>query len=228
MEAVIRFFIDIQGWVYLLAGVGILVSLFRLAIAFKKWRNAQFGLEREIARRKIIVAMTTGTLFFFVIVAELFFTSYASAKLVSIEMSATPTISLVSTPTVPFSLGQSGQTSQPIVTSGTATPEQSGCIPGQLEWLSPKANDQVRGSIQLIGTVNIVDLGFYKYQYRSVDSQNWITIAGGNTNIVEGELGGNWDTSSVMPGNYLLSLVVTDNQAHELPDCEIPIQILAP
>ncbi len=228
MTAVIRFIIDIEGWIYFFAIIGIIINIFRMVIFVQKWRVSQFGLEREIARKKIITSITTIALLAFLILAELFFTSYSSAKLLSMEALATPTIDVMATPTVPFNLGQTGQDQAPDSFTETSTPEAGGCIPEQLEWISPQADDEIRGVIQLIGTVNVTNLGFYKYEYKALSAQDWTTIAGGNVSVIEGELGGSWDTENVIPGDYQLRLVVTDNQAVELPACVIPIRIAAP
>ncbi len=228
MAAVIQFFIDLEGWVYLVAGLVIIIFTGRLIHFIQKWKLAQFGLEREIARKKIMTSVTTLILCLVLIIAELFFTSYASAALVSMRELATPTISFEPTPTVPFNLGGASSTAGDASVEIASTAETSGCIPGQLEWISPAANDEVRGTVQLIGTVNVVNMGFFTYEFRSATTESWTTIAGGNTTVIENDLGGSWDTASIIPGDYLLRLVVSDNQGVNLPACIIPIRIVAP
>jgi hypothetical protein len=43
--------------------------------------------------------------------------------------------------------------------------------------------------------------------------------------VVQGSLG-QWDTTSVPPGDYQLRLVVTDNQGQALPACVISVRVL--
>ena len=102
-------------------------------------------------------------------------------------------------------------------------------LPGQVEWISPEAGEEVRGQIDLIGTVDVPSLGFYKYEYSQPGSDAWMTIAGGNQPTTpENNLLGEWNTSQLVPGDYLLRLVVMDNQNVAFPVCIIPIRVLAP
>ena len=111
-----------------------------------------------------------------------------------------------------------------------AVSEQEGCIPGELDWTFPKNGVQISGLVNLKGTIQVPNLGFYKYEYSSVGSNNWITIAAGNTNITDSALGGGgaWNTSQLVPGDYRLRLVAADNQNQALPACVINIRIVAP
>jgi len=45
--------------------------------------------------------------------------------------------------------------------------------------------------------------------------------------VREGRLG-TWDTSALAPGNYMLRLVVTDNQGIALTPCVIQVVVDAP
>jgi hypothetical protein len=85
--------------------------------------------------------------------------------------------------------------------------------------------DKISGTVTLQGTVNVTDLGYYKYEYATAGSDTWTTIAAGNTKIVDQPLGGTWDTSELTPGDYQLRLVVTDHQNNQLPECTIQITI---
>jgi hypothetical protein len=55
-----------------------------------------------------------------------------------------------------------------------------------------------------------------------------VTIAGGSLPVVEGALGGLWQTDNLLPGEYELQLVVLDSRNNSLPPCVIPIVIKAP
>jgi hypothetical protein len=155
----------------------------------------------------------------------------------------TPTIDLQITQTLPLPLGTAGTagTAGPAGTpgalgSGVANQTQQptvvvklteGCTPGAVEWSSPKTGDEISGKVQLLGTVNIPNLGFYKYEYSQPGTDVWSTIAAGNKNIVN-DLLGNWDTTLLVPGDYLLRLVVADNQNQLLPACVVSVRIVAP
>jgi len=102
----------------------------------------------------------------------------------------------------------------------------TGCIPDQLEWIDPQPGDEISGSIELIGTVNLPNLGFYKYEYRYQGDDIWTPISAGNKSVVEGALGGIWNTKQLQPGNYHLRLVVSDNMNNLVKPCEIEVKVL--
>jgi hypothetical protein len=79
----------------------------------------------------------------------------------------------------------------------------------------------------LKGTVNVPNLGFYKYQYSKQGEDLWTTIAGGDQPKVEGEIGF-WYIDQLANGDYLLRLVVTDNQNNLFPACVIPVRVVHP
>jgi hypothetical protein len=109
----------------------------------------------------------------------------------------------------------------------TLTAQTTGCIPGQIMITYPKPGAIIKGSIELAGTANIPNFGFYKYEFAPIGSDNWATIQAGDQVKQEGDLG-NWNTSEITPGYYNLRLVVLDNAAKELPACVVPVQIAAP
>jgi len=103
-----------------------------------------------------------------------------------------------------------------------------GCIPDQLDWTDPRNGDTISETVELKGTVNVKNLGFYKYEFAPMGSDNWTTIAAGNTIVKNDLLGGAWDTSGLLPGDYELRLVVNDNENNPLPACMIQVTIEAP
>jgi hypothetical protein len=137
----------------------------------------------------------------------------------------TPTVELLVTPsiTVPVAL----PTAAPTVETGpTLAPiTTSGCIPGEIEWTFPLNQDQISGIIEPRGTVNVANLGFYKYEFSLGDTGDWTAIAAGNQVRVDQPLGGSWNTTALLPGDYRLRLIVTDNQNGIFPACIISVQI---
>ena len=102
---------------------------------------------------------------------------------------------------------------------------ESSCLEGVLEITSPEEGEQVSGTVELIGTVNIEDFGSYKYEYSTTGAVNWITIAAGNQLKLDESLGF-WYTSSLVPGPYLLQLVPLDNIGEELTPCIIQVEVV--
>jgi hypothetical protein len=82
-------------------------------------------------------------------------------------------------------------------------------------------------TVELLGTVNIPNLGFYKYEFSEPGSDVWSTIAADNVAKVNGTIG-YWNTGQLTPGDYLLRLVVVDNQNNPFPACVIAVRVVAP
>jgi hypothetical protein len=112
-------------------------------------------------------------------------------------------------------------------TPAAASANMQGCIPGELIITSPIPGEEVKGKVDIAGTVNIPDFGFYKYEVAPRGSETWATIAADTQTKRDSSLG-IWDTSALTPGDYQLRVVVTDNQGKSLPPCIIPIRVVAP
>jgi hypothetical protein len=226
MEDLLRILQTFEVWIYALLGVVGLITLRRVLQFWQEYRSAVFGLERESAQRRFNAALSALILVGLFGVAEFVLVSFVSPNVAGMPSLATPTMELLeSTPAVQ---AEATSTVEPSLETGpTLAPViSSGCISGQIEWVYPKDQDEVKGIIEPQGTVNVPNLGFYKYEYSPIDQEQWITIAAGNAPKVEAPLGGNWNTSQLVPGDYKLRLVVTDNQNGVFPACAIAVRIL--
>jgi len=65
------------------------------------------------------------------------------------------------------------------------------------------------GVIQIVGTANDANLAGWSLAYTGGDATGWVTIASGNTPVINGVLA-NWDTSGLRKCAYTLRLSVTD------------------
>jgi len=226
MEELIRFVVNYEVGIYIVLGIVLLINLRRLLSARISLRKANFGLEREVAQKRIRSAFTFIFLVSLLGLSNFILVSVASIRYPGIAQIATPTIDLLSTQTPymgegidPNSTPQELQQTQTVIAL-------TGCVPDQLEWIDPKAGDEIRGSIDLIGTVNLPNLGFYKYEYRYQGDEIWTPISAGNKPVVEEALGGTWNTKQLQPGNYYLRLVVSDNMNNLVKPCEIEVKVL--
>lgn len=166
-----------------------------------------------------------------ILILLLFFGELATVSFIVPSLPAsffisTPTINVLATPTGTISAELATQialTPLPVPTLGNT----SGCVANKLIITSPKAGSEVSGLVDLTGTVDIPDFGFYKYEVAPLNADTWATIAANRTPIDNGLLG-HWDTTTLTPGDYQLRLVVTDTQGQSLPPCIIPLRITAP
>ncbi len=65
------------------------------------------------------------------------------------------------------------------------------------------------GQVTVTGTANDANLNAWSLQYTGGDANGWVTIASGNTPVVNGTLGV-WNTNGLRPCAYTLRLIVTD------------------
>jgi hypothetical protein len=100
----------------------------------------------------------------------------------------------------------------------------TGCVPDELIITSPEPGAEISGTVEIKGTVNIADFGFYKYEVASKGSDIWATISAGREIVIKDTIG-RWHTSALTPGDYQLRIVVTDNKGQPLPACIIPVRI---
>jgi hypothetical protein len=226
MRELLRFLAAYEAGIYLILGLIAIINIQRFVSAWFEKRNAYYGMEREEARRRIRSSITILSLVCLFAITQFMLVSVLSIKYPSVVQLTTPTIGLGLTPTIPLT-EQAGKMITPQGYDLTQTAiAVTGCVPGRLEWTSPKFGDEVSGSVELKGTVNIPNQGFYTYEYQQVGKEEWIPIAAGNKIIIDESLGGKWNTGLMIPGNYFLRLVVSDNQNNLLKPCTIEVKIV--
>lgn len=226
MPAVYRFLGTHEVLIYLILAVGALFALRWLWRSWDEWRHAVYSLEKEFALRRIGQAIASVVLIILLSLAELITSAFIYPNLPASMFIPTATPDLLATPT--------GTISAELATAIALTPRPAtesaageGCRPSSVNISGPRAGQEVRGSVEIRGTVSIADFGFYKYEFAATGSEVWSTIAAGRDRVLNGPLG-QWDTSALTPGDYQLRLVVTDNQGQALPACIIAVRVSAP
>lgn len=224
MNDLFRFFVQYELPIYLILGIGALFSLRSLLKAWADWRLAVFGLEKELVFQRVRVSGAFFILFLMIGLSQFCLVTFVVPFLPAVTFLATPTVDLNQPPVGPTA---DGTLAAEITATPAPPPGSVGCVPGQLIILSPLPGAEVQGKIVLQGSVDIPNLGFYKYEYATQGSEQWKTIAAGDKIIQNGELG-QWDTTELVPGDYQLRLLVTDNVGAALPPCVLPVRIIAP
>ena len=226
MAAIYRFLSTYEVLIYILLAVGGMFAARWLWRSWNEWRQSVYNLEKEFALRRMGRAVAVLALILLLSCGEVVTAAVIVPSLPASFFLVTPTLDLLATPTGTISpelATQIALTPRPVptITGG------EGCDPGRLMLTSPKAGTEIRGTVDIEGTVKIPNFGFYKYEVAPIGSDNWATISAGRTIVVNGPLG-QWDTTAVAPGDYQLRLVVTDNQGQALPACIIPVRVLPP
>lgn len=222
MVDLLKFLATYEVLIYIVLAIGGMFSFRWLFRSWREWRVAVFSLEREFSLRRLGRATLISFLIVLFFCFEFSLTSFVLPGLPSDFFLVTPTLDLISTPTGTLSADMMTQfANQP----GSIQPNASGCTPGQLEVTFPGPGEEIKGVIELTGTVSIPNFGFYKYEVAPNGSSTWATIAAGTSVVVDASLG-RWDTTALAPGDYQLRLVVIDNQGTSLPPCIVPVQVV--
>jgi len=226
MAAIYQFLSKYEVLIYVVLAIGGLFAFQRLFRTWNEWRESVYSLEREFALHRMSQAVAFMILILILFFGELTTVSFVVPSLPASFFISTPTIDMFATPTGTISAELATQialTPLPVPTLSNT----SGCISGELMITSPKPGSEVSGTVDLIGTVNIPDFGFYKYEVAPLNTNDWATIAANTTPVPNSSLG-QWDTTTLTPGDYQLRLVVTDTQGRSLPPCIIPLRVSAP
>lgn len=211
--------------IYFILTLGLIIFLSKFLRGLREWQKSVFGLERSMAQRKLVGAVTGLTLLVLLFIGEFLLVTLVSPRMPSAAVEET---SLVETPTLDAELpaeDEEGQTPTPIATISQESLE-SECIEGVTEITSPQNGASISGTVELIGSVNVENFGSYKYEFSSTGTVNWITIAANNTLKLNENLG-YWYTSNLTPGTYLLQLVPLDNTGEEMTPCIIAVAVVS-
>lgn len=225
METVYRFLATYEGLIYILLALS---GLFAFRWLWKSWRELHesvFGLEREFAMRRLSQALVVSLLILIMFFGELFLASFVVPSLPSTDLLVTPTLDILNQTEGALSGNPAILLTE--LPSASDTSSTSGCIPDQLIITSPELGQEVSGTVTLVGTVDIANFGFYKYEVSPQGAETWATISAGREIVQNGDVGF-WDTTTLTPGDYQLRLLVTDSQGQSYPPCIISVRVSAP
>ena len=226
MAEIYQFLSKYEVLIYIVLAIGGLLAFRRLFVTWSEWRESVYALEREFALHRMSQAVAFVILILILFFGEMTTVSFVIPGLPASFFISTPTIDVLATPT--GTISPEFATQMALTPPSVPTPgNTSGCVAGKLMITTPKAGSEVSGTVDLIGTVNIPDFGFYKYEVAPLNTNNWATIAASTTPVPNSSLG-RWDTSVLTPGDYQLRLVVTDTRGQSLPPCVIPLRVTAP
>lgn len=232
MIEALRLFRAYEVWIYLLLGLGALYFVRRFVLAWQELRDSGFGLERESAQVRLNQAAGFLVLLLAMAISEFVLVSFIAPSVPGAIPLPTPTLDLLASPTTTLLPTTPEAGALPADTTPTGAPAgvlttpggQPGCLPGQIEITSPPNGGEVSEVVEIQGTANIANFGFYKLEMKRLEETSWLTILAGNEIIINGVLG-SWNTSLLSPGDHQLSLVLTDNQGQVLEPCVVQVRV---
>lgn len=232
MEEALRFFRTYEMWMYVILALAGLVYIRKFILAWEDLRKAAFGLERESAQSSLNQSAGMLVLLFVMGVGIFVLVSFVAPSFPASNPLLTPTMDLLASPTTTLLAEGTDQNNvTPTVEDLSLTPTIAvvgeGCVPGQIMLTEPVDGSEISDVIVVKGTANIQNFGFYKYELARPGETVWLTIQAGRDIIQDGDLG-QWDTRTLAPGDYMLRLVVTDNQGESLEPCVIRVFVNNP
>lgn len=224
MGEFLRFFKDNEVYIYLVLGVFAAWHIRNFILAWKELQNAAFGLERGSAQSRLNWVTTMLILIFMLGVIEFVLVSFVVPTVPAASPLLTPTLDLLASPTTTLETEQLALDSTPAPTLET---DNGNCVPGQIEIISPEDGETIQDIVEIIGSVDIPNFGFYKFEMAAINDPSWLTIQAGEIITQNGRLGF-WDTTRLSPGDYGLRLIATDNQGQSSQPCAIQVRIDPP
>jgi len=226
MAEVLRFFRSYEIWIYLILGVLALWQIRKFTLAWDEVRGAAFGLEREAAQNRLNQAATMLLLLLLMSVSEFMLVYIVAPSVPGAIPIPSPTLNLLTTATIviPLETLSPEAAGTPTVIPANGQASGQGCVPGSVEISSPKNGDTVSGVVEIKGTADIPDFGFYKYEIARPGETIWLSLNAGEAPVKDGVLG-EWITDMLPAGDYMLRLVVTDNNGQTLPACIIQVRV---
>lgn len=232
MADALRFFVQYEAAIYFILGLGAIIYLYRFWMAWQELQMAIYGLERSAARARLnqativlFLLLLTGVIVFVIV-------TFAAGSLPAQAMLATPTLDLSFENTEPATTLTPATGEDLAVVSATPLPtvavNPAACLPDSINISSPQSGETIRGAVDVIGTADVQDFGFYKFEVARADEELWLTIQAGRTIVRNDLLVESWDTTRLPPGDYVLQLIITDRQGEEFPPCRIPVHIDVP
>jgi hypothetical protein len=232
MDEALRFFRTYEMWMYVILALAGLVYIRKFILAWEELRRAAFGLERESAQSHVNQSAGMMVLLFMMAVAVFVLVSFVAPAFPGSNPLLTPTMDLLASATVTLMVDSTEEpatlpTTESMAELATDVVPGGGCIPGQIVLTEPSEGAEVSGVLIVRGTADIQNFGFYKYEIARPGETVWLTIQAGREIKQDGELG-QWDTRTLAPGDYMLRLVVTDNQGESMEPCAVRVRVNNP
>ncbi len=232
MATLIQFIARVAPIIYALAVLGLLLSIRGIIIARQSMRVAVFGLEREAARDLLrrsfnSIAALAAICAVVYILANIVSPNLGTPQpdvtptpIVFVTQQPTATTALLLYPTITPTVGVPPAAG---TTAATADATINGCEILGATITSPVAGQTVTGQVAVEGQANILNFAQYKFEVRGAQTGGaWVVVGTYPTPMPEGFLGA-WDSTSLLPGDYTLRLVVLRVDGSYPVPCEVPI-----
>ena len=245
MSFIIQAVATYAPWIYAACALVALYQLYQVVLVRSERRQALFSLEREKAIRDMYQIFYVAFILLTVMGATYFTsTTLASAvePLIIEALAPTPEVPNLPTPTntplpattVPTITPTRPATAVPEVVEElpTTAPVQSAvvqaplCPDGRSVLQQPGSNQEVSGTISIIGTATHDQFQYYKIEYAAGANatQGFAYLAGDNSAVIGSRLA-TVDTRVLSNGQWTLQLIVVDQTGNFPPPCRVTISV---
>lgn len=231
MDSLFRFIVKYEIVIYGVLGLGAVFAIRSTLKAWSELHRSVFGLEKEISVQRLRLSGATVILLLMIGLSQFCLVSFVVPFLPATTFLSTPTANLLQTPATTLDAS-----ARATALAGTPLPPPGsiGCVPGKLMITFPAPSQEISSEITITGNVDIPNFGFYKYEFAKQGTEDWTTIGAGNK-LNENKQDpnswdlGRWNPTELVPGDYQIRLVVTDNLNNSpMPPCIVPVRIVAP
>jgi hypothetical protein len=205
--------------IYIVLAIMGLYAFRRMWRSWREWRDSVYMMEREFAIQRLGRATAFGLLVLILFFGEFYVVSFVAPSLPAVDILTTPTLDLLTTPVGTAPAGGIVVLGTPLVQSG-----MKGCVKDRIMLTAPGSGDEIKGTVELLGTADVPNFGFYKYEFSTAGTNNWTTISAGDKPVKNKSLG-SWDTATLTNGDYFLQLVIIDNVGKTLEPCVIAVRV---
>ena len=233
MNDIIGFFSQYENTIYGILSIGLLGFGIKFYQSWRELRGSVYGLEQVNAQRRLnnsAIGMFMLVLMGFIVFSLVTFVTPG----ISEPIPAMETIQGASlNDNENDSTAAGGQSENSFATATplpTVVVDLAACAfeeedESKISITSPRPYEELRGLIEVVGIVDVVDFGFYKIEIAQGSTGLWLPITVGEVMVLEKSTIVVFDSSIYPPGDYVLQLVVTTHDVEEYEPCRIPIRI---
>lgn len=237
LEAV-TFFRKYESLIYFLLGLGVIRYGVSFWLAWQSLQNSLFGLERINAQRRL--NQSSISIFLMIVMGFIVFSMVtffgpiidsgigtANNNIVGGEDEIITTPAPFAAPTAEVLNPNDFLPTATMLPTVSINPEH--CLKDKMVITFPRPGQEISGVITVEGIVNVEDFGFYIFGVAPQSAALWSPIVANREPVLEeGTLVQNWDTSSYVPGDYVIELLVTGSDGTKMEPCRIPVRISSP
>lgn len=240
MTTLLVFISRISLILYALAAVGIFFAIRGLVVSRRGRRVAVFGLEREAAQRQLRRSLSAITLLTLLIGLVYVIDNIIlpnTEDSVQDELTPTPAVFVAQEPTATQALllfpTITPTVGLPPAEAAEAEAEAPAEVVDGCEILGatvtrPTPGETVSGQVLVEGEANILNFAQYKFELKGPSTEDVWVVVGTYINPVQSGLLGVWDSTSLVPGNYTLRLIVHRQDGSYVTPCEVPLNVTRP